>query len=419
MTNTNLPFYIGPEAIARLLSHLADLNTSNLILVCDQNQYAALGERVEGQLKSAGYGVITVVLEGEEIGANEESVVQVLQATNDTEQLFLAVGSGTVTDITRFVSFHSKSYFISLPTAPSVDGFASHGSAMTIKNLKQSRYTRPPLGIYADIDTLVNAPDDLIAAGFGDMFGKFTAVADWKIANLVNGDAYDQEIADRSRKARDLVAEQSFLIKEARLTSIQTVMEALIEEGLCMLDFGASRPASGAEHSFAHYWETMLHWEGRPAVLHGAKVGLATILIAKYFEIIRQLTQKQVKAQLDNHPKFDPEEERQKILTGYGDYIGQFIIGIQSDHLGLTQDRYNQLQRNLHNNWQQIQEIAAEVPEPNEITSLIKNVNGPTLPSDLGLTPKDLQGAVDYAQYMRQSFTILNIFQMLGIRPEF
>ena len=266
----NPMFYIGNETIPELLDFLKDYGVSNIILVSDENEYKALGARVEKTLLNKNYNVKNIVLRGEEIGADEKYIVQVLLPADDSEQLFIAVGSGTVTDIVRFVSYRSKSNFISLPTAPSVDGFASNGSSMTIMGYKQTIISRPPLAIFADLDTLCKAPKPLIAAGFGDMFGKFTALADWKLAKILNGDPYDAAIAERSRNARDQVASQASLIDEGWENSIKSVMEALYEEGLCMLEYGSSRPASGSEHAFSHYWEMMLLREERPAVFHGS-----------------------------------------------------------------------------------------------------------------------------------------------------
>jgi len=425
--NTNIPssksahsqikFYVGRSAISELVLYLDNINAKNLVLVCDKNQYKALGKEVEEKLDNEGFRSKLVVLKGEEIGADEDSITQVLLATDDSDQIFIAIGSGTITDLVRFISYRAKSHFISLPTAPSVDGFASNGSSMTIQKLKQTVVSRPPLAIFADLDTLVKAPDSLIAAGFGDMYGKYTALADWKIANLVNGDVYDHSIAERSRAARDIVVKKSYLIKENREQSITSVMEALYEEGLCMLDFGASRPASGAEHSFSHYWETILLLEDRPSVLHGAKVGLASIWIAKYFEMVRQMPVEEVKDRLKNNPQFDTETEITKIYRGYGDYVGRYIEKIQQPYLQISNERYKLLQSNLINHWPEIQEIAQEVPSSDEMIVLLKNVGGAITPEDLGLTQSDIKNAMEYAQYMRKSFSILNIFQMLDCRP--
>ncbi len=413
----NLLFYIGHETIPELIEFLKEKKAFNIVLVSDENEYKALGSLVENALREAKFNVKNVVLRGEEIGANEKYIVQALLVSDESEQLFIAVGSGTVTDIVRFVSYRAKSYFISLPTAPSVDGFASNGSSMTIMGFKQTIISRPPLAIFADLDTLCNAPKPLIAAGFGDMFGKFTALADWKLANIINGDPYDTAIAERSRIARDKVVTQAKTLSEDWEFSIKSVMEALYEEGLCMLEFGNSRPASGSEHQFSHYWEMALLREGRPAVFHGAKVGLASIWIAKYYEMIRQVSKKEAADRLDNNFKFDPEIEIQKINRGYGKIIASSIVKTQEAHLSMTAEKYKKLKKTIIDNWDEIQKIALEVPSLEEMSSLLKIVDGATEPPDIGLTNEDINNAIEYAQYVRKAFTILNVSQMLGWKP--
>lgn len=412
-----LLFYIGHETISELLKYLKEKNVHHIVLVSDDNEYEALGARVEKVLCEAGFDVKNVILYGEEIGANERYIVQTLLPANDTDQLYIAVGSGTVTDIVRFVSYRANSYFISLPTAPSVDGFASNGSAMFIMNYKQTIISRRPCAIFADLDTLSNAPRPLIAAGFGDMIGKFTALADWRLANLVNGDDYDAAIAERSRNAVKKVVSQIDSLDQEREKSIQSVMEALYEEGLCMLEVGNSRPASGSEHQFSHFWEMKLLRENRPAVFHGSKVGLASIWIARYYEKIREMSKEEAVERLENQPMYDAEVEIEKIRCGYGDEIFNFIVETQKAHLGTTAERYNAIKTNIIENWEIIQEIAADVPAPDEIRSMLEAVGGATKPEDIGLTDADVSDAVVYAQYVRKAFTILNVCQMLGWKP--
>jgi glycerol-1-phosphate dehydrogenase [NAD(P)+] len=412
-----LLFYIGHETIPELITFLKDKNVFYIVLVSDENEYKALGARVEEALCEAGFDVRNIILYGEEIGANEKYIVQTLLPSNDTEQLYIAVGSGTVTDIVRFVSYRANSYFISLPTAPSVDGFASDGSAMFIMDYKQTINSRRPCAIFADLDTLCNAPRPLIAAGFGDMIGKFTAVADWHLAHLVNGDPYDAAIAERSRKAVEKVVSQISSLETEREASIKAVMEALLEEGICMLDFGNSRPASGAEHQFSHFWEMKLLREERPAVFHGSKVGLASIWVARYFEMIREMPKEEAIKRLESVPMFDVGVEKQKIKRGYGEKISDFIETTQAVHLGTTEERYNSLKANIIEHWEDLQEIARQVPSPDEIKAMLKAVGGATQPEDIGLTEADLNEALEYAQYVRKAFTILNVSQMLGWKP--
>ena len=86
-------------------------------------------------------------------------------------------------------------------------------------------------------------------------------------------------------------------------------MEGLIESGYCMLDFGSSRNASGTEHHYSHYWEMQLLQEGRPPILHGAKVGVATILVAQMYDQIKRLSREQV-ADLLEDSELPPRHER-------------------------------------------------------------------------------------------------------------
>jgi glycerol-1-phosphate dehydrogenase [NAD(P)+] len=60
--------------------------------------------------------------------ADEYSVHQVLKALDGREQTLIAVGSGTITDIVRFVCFQARLPFVSVPTAASVDAYILHGS---------------------------------------------------------------------------------------------------------------------------------------------------------------------------------------------------------------------------------------------------------------------------------------------------
>ena len=67
--------------------------------------------------------VTPVILAGTEVVADERSLVQVLVDAAPESDAYLAVGAGTITDIVRFVSDRNWRPFISVPTAPSVDGF--------------------------------------------------------------------------------------------------------------------------------------------------------------------------------------------------------------------------------------------------------------------------------------------------------
>lgn len=285
---------INDRAVEHLVAFCQTNGLHKLFMVADRNTYAAQGEAVETALRNAGLDLKQIVFTSEEVIADAAHVLDVLVAAGREPRTYLAVGAGTLTDITRFVSHRTGAEFISVPTAPSVDGFASIGAPLIIHGVKITVICHAPLAIFADINTLAHAPRPMIAAGFADMLGKLTSIADWRIGHLLWNEPYDELIAQRTLAAVKICTDNVEAIAAGSPEGIGRLMDALLESGYCMLDFGSSRPASGAEHHYSHYWEMKLLREGRPAVLHGAKVGVATVMVAEFYDKIRRLSRAQV-----------------------------------------------------------------------------------------------------------------------------
>src|SRR2546423_1535722 len=96
------PTYVGPDAVQHLLQFCEVGAPHRFTLIADTNTFAALGGRVESALKGQGYDVSSIILTGKEIIADEHYLVQVLVRAPVGSSTFIAVGSGTLTDITRF-----------------------------------------------------------------------------------------------------------------------------------------------------------------------------------------------------------------------------------------------------------------------------------------------------------------------------
>ncbi len=284
---------IGPDAIPQLVAFCQGHGYTKLLMVADRNTYAAQGRAVEQALRGGGFDLKQVVFTDEEVVADAAHVLDVLVAADREERIFIAVGSGTLTDITRFSSHRTKTSFISVPTAPSVDGFASIGAPLIIHGVKITVICHTPIALFADINTLAHAPRAMIAAGFADMLGKLTSIADWRIGSLLWDEPYQEPIAARTLAAVKLCTDNAAAIGQGAPEAVRILLDALLESGYCMLDFGSSRPASGAEHHYSHYWEMMLLQQGRPAILHGAKVGVATALVADLYAQLRALSRRQ------------------------------------------------------------------------------------------------------------------------------
>ena len=191
-------------------------------------------------------------------------------------------------------------------------------------------------------------------------------------------------------------------------------MQGLIESGYTMLDLGSSRNASGAEHHYSHYWEMQLLQEGRPALLHGAKVGVATTLVAGLYDRVKQLSRAQVADLLENSELPSRDAEISAIQTAYG-AMAPAIVADQQPFLNLTAEKYDALKANILAHWPEILEIAAHVPSAAEVARKLQAVGGPTRVAELGLTATEQANAERYGHYLRQRFTIRKLVRVLGL----
>jgi glycerol-1-phosphate dehydrogenase [NAD(P)+] len=412
---SELPIYIGREAIAELVRYCDSHRLDHLALVADANTYPVLAKSVEDVLVQHGCDVKTTVLTGQEVIADEHYIVRVLLDADRTERVYLAVGSGTITDIVRIVSHRSRTSFISLPTAPSVDGFTSATASLVIGRLKQTVAAHPPAAIFSELSTLCGAPRPMIASGFGDMLGKYTALADWKLGNLLWDEPYDEQVAQRTRRALQGCVDNAKEIGTASEQGIRYLMEGLLESGLCMAAAGSSRPAAGAEHYISHVLELKLLRENRPAILHGAKVAVASLLVAGFYEKVRKLTKPEVAVRLESSTLPDRAQEVQRIQTAYGPIADQ-VVEQQAPFLEMTEHSYGQLKQKINDHWEDIREIASSVPAPGELAALLRQVGGAVSGGELGLSDDEVAAALGYSHYFRNRFTVLKLCRLIGIQ---
>jgi len=181
-----------------------------------------------------------------------------------------------------------------------------------------------------------------------------------------------------------------------------------------MLLNGNTRPASGAEHHLSHYWEMKLLRQGRPAVLHGAKVGIGTILIAERYDRIRELSLDQVEMRLSQATLPDWEEERREIEFAYGP-VSERIEKEQRSYLEKLASDFPLFQERVIGSWSEILEAAALVPTARQVRELLDQVSAPTDVTMLGMDPGEEAEALRYAHYMRRQYTIPKLGRLLNL----
>lgn len=277
---------VGSGVIQELPGILRDLGASHIFLVADNYTYEAAGRQVEQLLDQAGLSYHKRVFQTETpLVPNEYALGSVLAAMTSQDDMLLAVGSGTLNDVTKYVSARTGVPYVIVATAPSMDGYASTVAPTILDGFKTTLPAVYPAAIVADVDILKDAPMPMLTAGFGDIIGKFTSLADWRLSHQLNGEYYCPEVAGVIEAAVETCAANAQALAQREPQAIQAMTEALILSGLAMGMVGVSRPASGAEHQMAHYWEMDALRRGEEHPLHGNAVGVGTVLAASLYEM--------------------------------------------------------------------------------------------------------------------------------------
>ena len=410
----NIHITFDRAASARLIDYAVESGLAAFTLVADKNTYAALGQQVEAALRSAGQAVETIVLPGDEVVADEGRIVQVLMRAPVGETCYLAVGSGTITDITRFVSCRTRSRFISLPTAPSIDGYATSSNALTIGGLKLSIPGQAPEAIFCDIDTLAAAPRPMIAAGLGDTLAKFTSVNDLRLGHLLWDERWDEAIGQRMENLAHAALARADEIARADADAVALLTRTLIDSGLEMAAFGSSAPGGGSEHHISHCWEMRMLQAGLPPLLHGAKVGVGTVIAAGWYARLREMSRDGAASRLTRAILPDADAQEEIIRRVYGPVADQ-IIAQQAQFIRMSPERWSALKQRILDRWDDVQAVAARVPAPEAIAAALRSAGGPATAQELGLSKAEAELAADFGHFTRPRFTIAKLRPLLGL----
>lgn len=277
---------MGSNAISKLPCILQNFKHKKIYILSDNNTWKAAGENVFHTLKGNHFDVASTVIDrGDDILIPDEKAVgEMFMGLPADTGMIVSVGSGTLNDMAKYMSSRTNIPYTIVCTAPSMDGYASSGAPLMNGGRKISYVATLPYAIVGDTDVMKDAPMKMILAGYGDIIGKLTALADWKLSHEITGEYYCETIVKLVQKAIDKVVDTRFNLANRDEDAILYLIEALILTGVSMGLIGVSRPASGAEHMLSHYWEMAVIAAGKNPELHGIKVGIATPIIAKILD---------------------------------------------------------------------------------------------------------------------------------------
>lgn len=390
---------IESEAIKKLSMIMEKEGFKNITIICDENTYAAAGEEIKEIIPKGKF----INLKSENLHANEIAVQKVYECLSVENDVLIALGSGTIHDITRYVAYNKDIPFISVPTAASVDGFVSTVAAMTWRGYKKTFTAVSPIYVVADTDIFKEAPYRLTASGVSDLIGKYTALVDWKISSIVIGEYICNKVCNMEIDAVNKLCECVDDLVLGKLEAYEQLMYALILSGLAMQIIGNSRPASGAEHHMSHLWEMEVINKHLDAY-HGEKVSVGLILVMEEY--------KKIKKSIENgrcrvKKYYGLEEDMLKEVFKSREMYDSIMKENTPDPL------LNVNKVILQNRLESVAEILEKLPTLDFVKDTLKRAKAVTTLEEIGLSNDVKQNSIRVSPYVRNRLTLMRISKML------
>lgn len=376
-------------------------------VVADERTWDAMGGRVASALKSLG-PVDTVILDHPHAD---------MAAVNDLDERLakadavVAVGSGTINDLCKFVTGRTNRRYAIFATAGSMNGYTSTTASITLENgLKVSLPSHAPAGFFVDLAVNAAAPRHLSAAGFADCLVRSVAQIDWWMSHRLIGSVYSSVpymIQDADERALNSCAAG---IARGSISANGYLHRVLTLCGLGVSFTGMSNHGSMGEHQVSHYIDCFAG-EGHPGTLHGQQVGVATLTMARLQRIFLDSD----KPPVIGPTRIDPADMARRMGN---DIAAQCYAEIQPKIF--DERSAAEMNERLAELWPTLrQELEAFALPVAQMEQLLRDAGGPMTAAELGLSGGFYREAVLHCREMRNRYTFLDIAADTGMLEDF
>lgn len=282
----------GEDALGEIAGITAKLSSGkNCLVIADTRTWEVAGKTVRVLMESAGIDAVGYILEdrdGESPVADDVTKDDLLERAPEAD-MYLAVGSGVINDLVKWVSFLRNKPYLTIPTAASMNGYGSANVAATVDGLKVLFHADACQALFADPNIINNAPEEMTTSGLGDVLAKSVSSADWKLNKILFDDYYCQYSVDLLKDLEPIYLNNPEGIRGKDPEALKALFEALLYSSIAMTITGTSSPASGGEHLISHTLDMIANRDGRNHDFHGRQVGVGSILCAALYEKVMDL----------------------------------------------------------------------------------------------------------------------------------
>lgn len=412
--------YIGSGLLPRIPDYIRRRGLgTHCVLVADDTTYRVAGADVEKALVDAGFDVVPCVIHREDdMLPDDLSCGEVLLSITRETEFLIAVGSGTVTDTTRINAERTKLPFVSVGTAPSMDGYASAVAPLLHRGLKIQRPAVCPEIIVCDLDVLATAPLPMIASGVGDVLGKYIAKADWQLGEIINGEPCCPVCIEMVTNAVNALVDNVDEIAAKTEKGMRILIEALLLAGVTIMIIDNTRAVASIEHNIAQYWEMIMVQQGLEPPMHGASVGVSTLLVWPLFE--RFAKEDLSKLDLDDirARRISREKRERWMRHSYGEE-GSSAIMRENPGDFLTWEEQARRIRTAQERIDDIRAVIAAMPPLEKIREVMMKLNAEMTPEEERIPDDLLRRSMHCGKDYRTRYTLFKLIDECGLLEEY
>ena len=407
---------IGKGTVNRLPEFVKKYGKKPFV-VADVHTFAAAGEKVCELLREEGSPFGSFVFKEEALEPDEYAVGAAFMHFDPSCDVVVGVGSGVINDICKILSHLTSRPYIIVGTAPSMDGYASATSSMSRDGVKISLNSRCADVIIGDTDILKTAPDHMLKSGLGDMLAKFVSIAEWRIAHIITGEYYCEEVAQLIRSAVKKCVDNAEGLLRREDAAIEAVFEGLVIGGVAMAYAGVSRPASGVEHYFSHVWDMRGLEFGTQVDLHGIQCAMATLKAVELYEQVMTVKPDYEKAKAYVEA-FDLEAWNAQLREFLG-YSAETMIDLEKKEGKYRKDTHPARFALIEENWENILQILREeLPDYKELCKLMDTVGISRDLDSIGVDSTCAKTTFRATKDIRDKYVLSRLAWDLGILDE-
>jgi len=377
-------------------------------LIADNRTFAVAGNSLFDSLSAGGRRVATLIVPDRKGGKEpvcDDITLAYIKKHLPQSDFYIAVGSGVISDLTKWLACETHKPYATFATAASMNGYSSANIAPTIKGVKRLIDGVCPLVIMAVPSIINQAPYKLTTAGLGDVLAKPVSITDWRVSNLLFGEYFCPLCARLISEIEPAYLNNPGDIFLRKSAAMEALFNALIYSGLSMTIAGTSSPSSGGEHMISHALDSTALERGLTHDYHGRQVGLGTIFACALYERILAL----------ENPRFQLQTEETNKA-----FWQSLTPVVEEEHARKRSKAAKAVEKLKEKDcWDKLRAMARKsVRMPSEIRHCLKSAGAAYRLVDIECERERFLEAALNCHQMRERYTVIDLARAVGIMPK-